>query len=964
MATKAPPKTPRKTRQLVDPAKQLLAVAPYLDVDALASLIIGSPGWDETIAALEPETAKVYPSDPTVFMRDILGYQMWPKLADICNSVIENHNTVVESGFGVGKCRQINDAILLANGTYVKAKDLINKTFAIVGYDHKDWSMRPMLATAEDNGEHPCLRITLRDGTAISCTKNHPLLTWDGWINAENLSVGARIGVPLNTPYFSNYEVSDDKVKLLAYLLTEGCTKYGAVRFSQNPGIVQDEFCEIIFRLGDKCNFTKINDISVHGKIVDGKRDINHSLMLIREWELDGKSSYTKEVPGWVFSLNEQQTALFINRMFAGDGWVCSNTKRGHTSVTLGFCSSSKSMAHDVKRLLLKFGIRGKIRAKTSKRYGSISYSVDINGSINIINFFTKIGFILGKEAQSQLCLDSALELKAQRSDYDIIPESAYPEMRYAVYDSYTRRGHITGKSFKLNDMGKVQKPSRIVLRDVERLTHKTLFNGWSESDIGWCAIVGIEDIGMQPTVAICVPESQAYVTDVIDHNSTTAAALVMWWMCTHDPAVVVTLAPTFAQINNIIWAYIRDVGRRVNLPGTILEAPKWKISDSVWAVGVSPRRSTDLDLASLSGRHNPNLLVIMDEAAGLPRSVWDVVQGLAVGGNNRVCAIANPIEQAGPFWDATNHENWQHIRISCLEHPNVLTGIEQIPGAVTREWVNDRCKDWATECGNDTPEAIYIPWQDKYYKPLPIFMAKVLGIAPEQAEDQLIKLSWVIEAQNRVIDVSNEGGVIGVDCAPRGGDDNVLCHRQGHRVSPIKRSKGQDTQMLAEWLQLELLQTGAVKAYIDDIGPGIGTMDRARKLGLPAVAVNFSSRASQRKRFANLRAECYWTVRELLREGKMQLPSDPMLAADLTAPKYAPDPYGRILIESKDDIRARLGRSPDAGDGLALTYAVPITESSDELEAQQRAMIQESTWNGSRWLVQTPNPRLSRWRK
>jgi len=446
--------------------------------------------------------------------------------------------------------------------------------------------------------------------------------------------------------------------------------------------------------------------------------------------------------------------------------------------------------------------------------------------------------------------------------------------------------------------------------------------------------------------------------------KSVSAAAIAMWWLTTHDPAVVVTIAPTFAQIQGIIWAYIRDKGRKAELPGTILEAPRWKINDARWAVGVSPRRANDTDLASLQGRHNPNLLVIMDEAAGLPRPVWDVVQGLAVGGDNRILAIGNPIEQAGPFWDATNHPNWNSIRISSLEHPNVISGQELIPGAVTRAWVDDRCRDWATECDPDVPEAIYIPWQNRYYKPLPIFMAKVLGIAPEQAEDQLIKLSWVLDAQQRVIDVSKEQTVVGVDPAPRGGDDNVLCTRIGNKIYPIKRMKGQDTQQLAEWLALEMHQTGAVKGYIDDIGVGTGVTDRARRMGLPVMAVNFASRATQRKRFANLRAECYWTVRELLREGKMSLPNDPMLVADLTAPKYAPDPYGRILIESKDDIRARIGRSPDAGDGLALSYAVPVTEASEELENQQREMIQESTWGGSKWLVRTTNTRHSRWRK
>jgi hypothetical protein len=448
--------------------------------------------------------------------------------------------------------------------------------------------------------------------------------------------------------------------------------------------------------------------------------------------------------------------------------------------------------------------------------------------------------------------------------------------------------------------------------------------------------------------------------------KSVTSASLACWWMSTHDPAVVITLAPTFSQVQSIIWQQIRSVGRKANLPGEIMESPRWKITDDRWAIGLSPRKTSDMDMATLAGRHNPNLLVIVDEAAGLPRAVWDTVAGLAVSESNRVVCIGNPIEQAGPFWEACNNPRWHHLRISCMEHPNVIEGREVIPGAVTRSYIEDGCYNWAIEVEPDTPEAVYIFWLDKWYKPTsPIFYSAILGIAPEQSEDQLIKLAWVIDAQNRTIEERNVETILGFDPAPRGGDDNALCRRDGNVVRWIKRRKSQDTQELASWVQLEISETGATRVYNDDSGVGVGVTDRGRKLGLPIIAVNFSRSASQKKRFANLRAECWWRVRELLREGKMQLPNDALLAGDLTAPHYSPDDYGRILIEDKDKIRVRIGRSPDSGDALCLTYATPITDaSSDEIVSSLKELGPTSTSGGSRWLVSKAHRGLSRWKR
>ena len=300
--------------------------------------------------------------------------------------------------------------------------------------------------------------------------------------------------------------------------------------------------------------------------------------------------------------------------------------------------------------------------------------------------------------------------------------------------------------------------------------------------------------------------------------KSVSAASIMCWWMLTRNPALVISIAPTFAQVNGIIWSYIRDVGRKAGFLG-ILETPRWKISDSVQAYGLSPRKSSDLDLTSLQGRHNKNLLVVLDEAAGLPRILWDTVLGLTVSESNRIICIGNPIEQAGPFWEASQNTSWSHIRISALDHPNVISGQELIDGAVTRNWVDERCKDWAIEVDPFTQEAIEIPWNGKWFRPMPIFYAKVLGIPPEQAEDQLIKLSWVTMAQDLNLDERSTETVIGFDPAPRGGDDNAMCIRRGNKVIAIKRRKSIDTNELVDWLQLEAREWNATKVYVDDVG-------------------------------------------------------------------------------------------------------------------------------------------------
>jgi hypothetical protein len=111
----------------------------------------------------------------------------------------------------------------------------------------------------------------------------------------------------------------------------------------------------------------------------------------------------------------------------------------------------------------------------------------------------------------------------------------------------------------------------------------------------------------------------------------------------------------------------------------------------------------------------------------------------------------------------------------------------------------------------------------------------------------------------------------------------------------------------------------------VDVIGIGAGVLDRLREQGCRAEPFNASAGTANKDAsgefgFANTRSAAWWLTRELLdpsRDSDLALPPDDLLLGDLTAPKWRILSGGKIQVESKDDIRKRLGRSTDDGDAV-----------------------------------------------
>lgn len=499
-----------------------------------------------------------------------------------------------------------------------------------------------------------------------------------------------------------------------------------------------------------------------------------------------------------------------------------------------------------------------------------------------------------------------------------------------------------------------MQDPLSLLLQELKATSSEADAFSLAKDPEGFCReFLGVELTTAQAEIAQSLVQDR-FVAVESGHavgKTFLAASISLWWLTTRQPAVVVSTAPTWNQVAQQLWRTMRHLFHASvrPLPGRFYETPRWEIDDDRFAIGISTKKQSDLDVTTIQGYHSPHLLAILDEAAGLPRNLWEAITSLVTGSENRLLAIGNPVGQVGPFWEACNSPLYRHFRLSCLEHPNVVSGREVVPGAVSRSWVEERLEQWANECPQGTPGAIYIPWQQRWYLPQPIFKARVLGQAPEEREDQLISLRLVEAAQMLWSELTpGDPLIIGLDPARYGSSRSVAALRAGRKILWVQRREGQDLTAVAGWAIHLFRETGASLIRVDEAGLGAGVVDILRQEGMPVDGVLTHRGALANQRFANLRSEIWWRMRTLLQRGLLALPPDDLLAAELTAPRYSFDHFGRVALEDKAITEKRLGHSPDAADAVALTLTEPRDIQDDEgrgASEQDFGPILESRW-------------------
>ena len=379
------------------------------------------------------------------------------------------------------------------------------------------------------------------------------------------------------------------------------------------------------------------------------------------------------------------------------------------------------------------------------------------------------------------------------------------------------------------------------------------------------------------------------------------AAAAILWFLCCHDPAVVLSTAPTFRQVRHVLWREVHKQYRRarVSLGGKLLET-RLEMSEGRFALGLSADSDDEFQ-----GFHSPNMLIVVDEAEGVDEPIYEAIEAIMTSENCRLLLIGNPTTMSGTFRRAFHEEShlYHPITISALESPNVREERIVIRGLTTRRWVEERKRVWGEEN--------------------PIYQARVMGEFPDQGEDTLIALSWVegAVAHEHQDESCQEPAVIAVDVARFGSDKSVILRRRGMVVEDIQAYHGLDTMKLVARVIDAIQAWQPQEVVVDEVGIGAGVVDRLRELGYRVQGINVGRPAQEREHYANLRAEGFWGLRQLFTEGSVAIPSDSDLMGQLAALRYTFDSVGRVVMESKEEMRHRGLPSPDKADALMLAF-------------------------------------------
>jgi hypothetical protein len=229
----------------------------------------------------------------------------------------------------------------------------------------------------------------------------------------------------------------------------------------------------------------------------------------------------------------------------------------------------------------------------------------------------------------------------------------------------------------------------------------------------------------------------------------------------------------------------------------------------------------------------------------------------------------------------------------------------------VGRDWVEEKLREW----GADNP----------------LYRSKVLGEFSPDAANQVVRTSDLsacrLAPDRRPADGELLPVELGVDVGG-GGDETVIRERRGRLAGREWRAHTDRPEKIAPLVLHAIRESGATRVKVDSIGVGFGVIGELRNTrghGASIEGVNVASSASRPDKFANLRAEIWWEIGRGLSERRgwdlSSMDNADTTAAQLLEPRWDVDPSGRIRIEKKDEIIARLGRSPDNADALLLAF-------------------------------------------
>jgi hypothetical protein len=326
-----------------------------------------------------------------------------------------------------------------------------------------------------------------------------------------------------------------------------------------------------------------------------------------------------------------------------------------------------------------------------------------------------------------------------------------------------------------------------------------------------------------------------------------------------------------------------------------------WWMAARSWSRTADKSQQAD----TLAGLHADYILFVLDESGGIPDSVMAAAEAaLASGIESHIVQAGNPTMLSGPLYRAFSIEARLWHRIEVTSDPD---NPKRSP-RVSLQWAKEQI--------------------EKYGRDNPWVMVNVLGQFPPSSLNSLIGPDEVAEATKRYyreFEIGQAPLVFGVDVARFGDDASVIFPRRGIQAFAPRKLRNVDSTQGAGTVARMWQDQNADAVFIDDTGGfGSGWIDQLRLMGRTPIGVHFAGKAHNAGKYANKRAEIYFEAVEWIKRGGA-LPDVPELAAALTQTTYtfAGD---KLMLEPKDDIKAKLGYSPDEADAFVLSFAEPVS--------------------------------------
>jgi len=562
------------------------------------------------------------PVDIMTFIKDpyYLGATcdgVYPKLKEDLVELFEGGyyvEAIFTGSIGWGKCvHSTTEVFDLSSGrrrTVAEAGE-----FCVPSMDAKG-KILSKAAKAFPSGRKSCVRLILAGGQHLILSTDHKVFTSRGWVEAALIGEGDLVATPRSIPDPERFcDVSEDEVKLAAYLLSDGGCTHSITFTNETPSIL-DEFVGLVRTVGSIRNGLP-PDARPAARQNAGKAttlNVRGVMAFVRRWGLDDHSR-EKRVPAEFYGLRREHLSAFLNRFWACDGSL-SVRAPAKAEVTL----ASEGMVDDLRFMLLRLGVHARKYPKTKfyrtpsgEKRSFAAWSLTVTGASNLLHFLDVVGPVLGKEATCEALRDACSGIKSN-TNTDVVPVG-FDELKEIRHELGSQGSGLTAR-FGCPE-GQLFSRARF-----ERLCEETLYQGehaWlAQSDLLWEHVSSVEPYGVADVYDLSVNETHSFVGNgMVLHNTFLASIglcrILYELSCMKDPHASFGLAKD-TNIALVCFSVSEALAQKVvyeNIVTKIKASPYFqehfpfeptkkelRFPKAVW---VAPRASTDTSALGLN---------------------------------------------------------------------------------------------------------------------------------------------------------------------------------------------------------------------------------------------------------------------------------------------------------------------------------------------------------------------------